>query len=284
MGEYDFNVDPQVHLHRDNYNLEHVFERMESSGLDCAAILSYPEQSSIPPTVLKSDTGIYGVERGERVIKATNEETGRELYLLLGQELETSDGWHLLDISKSINYNPFYLQPLEAYLEEGLANEGLLILDHPFADPVRSFADIDSEKEDQLRAIVKKYGDKISFEWNGLCNPDVRKVINKFSRKYYGDVNLKLERMATEFILRVVPTSDTHARKRFLLNGIGSAHISFYRDSLDFEGEEQLFASMNNALLRGDYGSHKDYVPFWNNFLWSFGLPMLKKKVMGLMP
>ena len=269
VGKYhngnQLRVDFQVHLHRSNYGLDDVLAHMEQIELGAAGILSYPFENEINFPLSKAER--YELVRGDRVIKATNKENGRRLYLFLGKELESSDGWHLLAIGTKIKYDTTAKRPLEAYIEEGLANVEILILDHPYADPERGFADIPKKKERQLRRIAEKYGKEIAFEWNGYSKPFVRKwFASRILRAACSDVNVKLENLAEEYDLRVIPTSDTHARNKRLLNGIGVSFVTFPVSTLDFSDKTTLNYSIKAAIKSGFYGTDKHYVSFLHLF------------------
>ncbi|OYT41237.1 hypothetical protein B6U80_01750, partial [Candidatus Pacearchaeota archaeon ex4484_26] len=251
----NFKVDFQVHLHRGNYSLRDVLQKMEQKGLKGIAVLSHPHENYLSRWFLRTRKGEYSIDEDTKIIKARNRENGGKFYLFLGQEIESSGGFHLLDIGRISGYRSDARKPLEAYIEEGLADNRILIFDHPYADPTRKFADLEPEKEKELIKIAEKYGQEIAFEWNAYSLPYIRALMPG-----YGNVNKKLERFASEYGLRIIPTSDTHVRNKKLLNGIGTAHVSF-PDSVDFS-DENIYTSIKDKILKDNYDAHKSYVSF----------------------
>lgn len=280
MAEEKFRVDFQVHLHESNYGLDDVFDRMASVGLSGIGALSYPHQEAIPTEFLRagSKSGKYTVEEGRRIIVGENKENGNHLYLFLGQEMESSDRWHLLVIGNEVEYDLANKAPLRDYIDEGLDKSAVVVFDHPFADVERGFADLRKPKEIALTQIVREYGDKIGFEWNGYCHPLLRWATGKVFSGEYGDVNRKLQILAARESLRIVPTSDTHARSKWLLNGMGAAYAEFSEADLNFGIEEAVCSSMQRAIMKGDYSGHKGYVSH-AHFFWAFGWPRIKEKI-----
>lgn len=273
MQETDFRVDFQVHLHRDNYGIENVLQTMEKKEIDAIAVLSHPHENYISKWFLRP-TMSYDIQEGSRVIKARKKyEDGKDFYLFLGQEIESSDGWHFLDIGRIKGYNSEDKKPLEAYIEEGLADNRILIFDHSYADVERRFADIRPEKERKLIKIAEKYGSQIAFEWNAYCLPLVRALIPG-----YTDVNKKIDRLAKTFNLRIIPTSDSHVRNSRLLNGIGTSFVEFPVLGIDTTNESSLYQSVKSKVHLGNYDQNKRYVSF-PHFFEAFGWPMVKGKL-----
>ncbi len=288
MYKDSFDVDFQVHLHEGNYGIDDVFGRMERANLRAIAVLSYPFKDSIPDVQLENayrksireKSMRHDILCSNRLWKAVNKETRNELFLFIGKEIESADGWHLLDINDKVTYKFDDKKCLECYLDEGLSKNGLLILDHPFADPANSFADLGPNKEMQLHHISEKYGKNIGFEWNGYCRPAFRRITGRIYGGNYGDVNSKMDELAVKADLRVIPTSDTHARSRYLLGGIGASYTSFPATNMTFTDGEEITRSMKALLEQGNYSQHKGYVSF-PHFFFAFGLPRIKEKFFG---
>lgn len=276
MVREKFRVDLHTHLHPGNYFLDDFFPRMICIGLNSAAFLAHVHQKEVPLEFLKIKSSRFEISEGSSMLHARDKETDKELIFLLGQEIESSDGWNLLSIGSRIDYDPEDRRPIESYIEVGLERGNVIIFDHPFVDPRRKYADIETEKRKYLAQLARKYGNQIPFEWNTYCLPSMRRIAGIFFSGSYSDINKELERFATEHDLRIVPTSDTHIRSRRLLNGIGTSYVEFSYSDLNFSSERTLCQSMMDAIMQGDYETHKRYASI-PHFFWAFGWPKIKE-------
>lgn len=147
-----------------------------------------------------------------------------------------------------------------------MAKGGLLIFDHPFADPQRKFRDIDFEKAKELVMICNMYKGRIALEWNSYCLPWVRKLLSGYS-----DVNSKIERLGEELKIPVVSTTDLHARNRRLLMAMGTSFVEIPFANIDLS---KPLLSLKRNILSSNFKVRKRYVSFLH-FVEAFGIPIL---------
>ncbi len=211
-------------------------------------------------------------EKG-RLLTIRNERNEQESYILLGREHKTVDGGHLIVLGADLMESEE--QNLESAIHEVLDKGGIPIISHPLVTG-RFFRDMGNKGVKQLERIEERYGNRVAYDWNAYCIAWLRKTMGFGVGLFYGDVNARLEKYVNG---RIVPTSDTHARNKKLLDGIGTASVTFDRKNLNFSSEDALYRSIKWSIEDGNYGLRKEYVSFTGHWLPAFGWPMVKSVV-----
>lgn len=271
--EDQFRVDFQVHLFFEigGYDINDVLRTMEKKGLDAIAMLPYSwdKQTSdvIPYNTDTVKREHYVAECWEKNYSLyVNKKTGRKLYIFFGEEVApVNNQWHFLSIGATGIESSCWSENI---IEQVLAKGGLLIFDHPFANPRRMFRNVRDRQKEELLAICNKYKSNIVLEWNSYCIPWIRECMKPFG---YGKVNTKTERISSWLDIPLVPTTDLHARNKRLLQAMGTSFIEIPRDDIDFN---HLMNSLRANVLKSNFTSQKRYVSFWH-FLEAFGVPIL---------
>ena len=266
-----FNIDLQFHPYQKrNYVLSDVLKEMERKNLDGLAFLYYDWEKDVSLALVDEITANikkdYIVEKDKNVISFINKKGGAVLSIILGQEVGSQNQkWHVLSIGatgiKSVN--------LEDIVEEILGKGGIVIIDHPFADPPKKFQDIGPEKETELINLCLKYREKIALEWNGYCLPQIRRLLPG-----YGDCNQKTKELAEEFGIPLIPTSDLHAKNKKSLEEMGNSLIEIPKESVNLEN---LLNSLKENISAFNFKPQFGYVSL-RHFIWNYGFPLFMKK------
>jgi hypothetical protein len=195
---------------------------------------------------------------------------GKDLYLLKATELCTAENLHLLVFGSS-RVTPF--MDTKDTIETALADDALVVLDHPFVDNANVRKEISFPKKAYLFDVCSSFSGKIALEWNAYCKPWVRKFIGG------EDVNDQLEvfhdrLIDNDIFVPIVADSDVHARNKRLLNAMGTGYVLSY---LDDSSGKALVSSLKRKIFSGDYFSNKEFVSF-PHFVEAFGVPILFEK------
>lgn len=268
----NFSADLQAHFFQNaDYGLGDVLKMMEKRGLSALASLGYVWE----PTLWfgKGEAGEfseaeerYEIESAGGAFIFTNRQSGRQICIIAGEEVAVEgQKWHFLAIGVT---GIRTVDTPEGIIEEIWEKGGLPIIDHPFADPAHSFRDIDKEKERELVYLCRRYAGKIALEWNGYCLPLLRRFMPG-----YTDVNRKVEELAEEFNIPLVPTTDLHARNKRLLKAMGTAFIKIPAESVDIAN---LRACLRKNVLSFNFVPCNRYVSF-AHFVEAFGMPRLRR-------
>ncbi len=268
-----FRFDLQFHPYlKGDFDLLDILRTMEEKGLTGIGLLYYEWEPNISLEIYKKiDPELrkqYSVEVSENLLIFTNKITTKPLYIILGQEVGvggTKREWHILSIGA---YGIPPAENPEEAIEEILRKGGLVIIDHPFADPSIGFRDLNQEKEEKLIDICQKYRGKIALEWNGYCISWLRKLLPG-----YGDVNQKVEQLGENIPLPVVPTTDLHARSSKLLKALGTSFIEIPLKDSDLN-PGNLLSALKRNVLSSIFRTHKEYVSFWH-FVRAYDWPPL---------
>ncbi|MCX6759607.1 MAG: hypothetical protein NT012_03540 [Candidatus Nealsonbacteria bacterium] len=273
MERDSFRIDLQFHPFKNSdYGLLDILRAMEEKDLDALGCLEYNWQRNVSLAVIrkmnKEVKKNYLVNDVNGNLFFTNKETGRVLCLILGQEVAPpNQEWHFLSIG-ALEIRSW--RRLEDIIEEILDKNGLVVFDHPFADPQRFFAGITKQKEEKLFLLCEKYKGKIALEWNGYCLPRLRKIL-----PFYSDVNKKTEELAKRLGIPVVPTTDLHAIDKDMLSVMGTCFIE-----IPFDGMycEKILSVLKESIFSFNFEPHRDYVSF-SHFFRAFAVPYIKSKM-----
>jgi len=244
-------ADLQFHpYHNKNYCFFDVLQEMEKWSINCLAFLYYCWEKNVSTNLINQTEGEvkenYNICLLEKnVFQFTNKESNQILSIILGQEAGAENQkWHIL----SIGAEDIKSTSVEGIIEEILEKGGLPIIDHPFADPQRRFKDISKEKEKELINLCSRYKGKIALEWNGYCLPQIRKLLPGCS-----DINEKVEKLAEEMEIPLIPTTDLHAKNKSLLKEMGTCFI-------EIPIENDFLDSLKKNILSFNFKAHKGYV------------------------
>lgn len=263
---------------------------MEEKGIDCIGLLYYNWE---PATIYSLGKMIfetqkdYIIEHEGNVISFISKATAKQLFIILGQEIATSDGFHILSIG-AVEIESGILT-LNETVKEIINKGGFPIIDHPYADAERAWKDIDSQKEEILEETCKNYKDKIGLEWNGYCNRWARYITHigisgiRFFRRYserlpaglYSNVNRKTDNIGRKFSIPVIPTSDLNIKDRWSLDKIGTGYIEIPDKDLDFRN---LINSIKENILSFNFSAHKKTVNLLF-FFYNYGIPTLQRVI-----
>lgn len=267
MGKY-FRVDLQVHPYR-GITLFSILKAMERKNLEGVALLDYRWEPEISLDLVKSidrkTRENHWWQKSGNVISFTNKKSKKTFWIILGQEVESQDRkWHILSIgARGIKSNS-----LEEIIKEILRKGGLVIIDHPFADPQRWFRDISPKREKELFTVCQKFRGKIALEWNGYSHPLIRKILRAFG---YTNCNKKTERLAKKLAIPFLPTTDLHLKNIKSLKEIGTCSIEIPSENMDFD---HLVVSLRENILTFNFRPQRGYVSILH-FLQTYGIPLL---------
>jgi hypothetical protein len=274
-----FRVDLQVHLFGlNNYGLIDVLRAMEKRKLDVIASLAHELDNSVTPTFTDYSDDAASVEESylsePRGIYTcfTNKKTGKKLYIIYGEEVTPRDReFHFLSIGAT-EIKSSLQGSSEDVMNEILGKGGLLIFDHPFVDPQNNFKDIDFSRVNRIEELCRNYKGKFALGWNAYCIPWVRRLLPGCS-----DVNSKTEVLSWKYWdndVPLVPTSNTHARNKKLLDGMGRSFVAIPKERKD--PFRDFFEHLKASILSGSFEEHRKYASFFH-FAKAFGIPTIKR-------
>jgi hypothetical protein len=207
-------------------------------------------------------------------------------FILNAREYTTREGFHLLTVGHSVD-DAKPNADIRKLIDEGLKNDALVVVAHPFVDTgrLKTAGHISSEKEKELADLCKEYAGQITLEWNGYCNPMLRdglkQLLNLFGEdiKYY-DVNHKVYDFAYSpeiFKLRIplVPGTDLHAVNKNYLSALGTSRLY-----VDINGEtpSEILESMKKGIFeRSNSGKFSDEYASALHVIGAYGIPLLKE-------
>jgi len=274
MERNSFRIDLQFHPFKNSdYGLLDILKAMEEKDLNALGCLEYNWQRNISLAVVrkmkKEVKKNYLVDDVNGNLFFTNKKTGRVLCLILGQEVASpNQEWHFLSIG-ALGIRSW--QGPEDIIEEILDKDGLVVFDHPFADPQKFFVGITKKKEEKLFLLCEKYKGKIALEWNGYSLPRLRKILPF----YGGEVNKKTEELAKRLGIPVVPTTDLHAMNKDMLSVMGTCFIEIPFDGMHCE---KILSVLKESIFSFNFKPHKEYVSF-SHFFRAFAVTYIKSKM-----
>ncbi len=242
---------------------------MVRNGIDAVAVLEYDwDALTNLRSIIRRNRDYLIKKRNEGEVEFFGngfrfEIKGEEKFIILGKEI-MMEGHHFLapGIIEEIKADR-----LEEAVEEIWQKGGIPILDHPFADPEKSFGKMRKKKKERILELVEKK--KLALEYNGYCIKWVREIL------FRDDPNRKVLELGKKHNLPVIPTTDLHAESKELMKAIGTGSIEIAKDKID---PKDLVYSIRKAIFGFDFIPHYRTVPF-NHFFWAFGLPYLKQKL-----
>ena len=283
--EIDFQVHPFLGMN----TIKDVIDAMYWAKLDVVALESL--DSCLYPRVIKEAKEIYpNMDYDSVGIKLPNRR-----YLLNAREHNTKENFHILTIGYSSNRVNKDTE-IRKVIDEGLENNALIILDHPFVDnnypriyknkeiKLKTAAHISEEKRIELEVLCKEYSGNIALEWNGYCIPWMRKGLMLGLNMLgvglrYSDVNKEAEKLSERlksynYNVPLVADTDLHARKKKHLDYMGAARII-----TDVEGEtgKEIMKSIKKNIFERKYENVKRYVSA-SHLLEAFCIPILFPK------
>lgn len=275
MAIKNAGIDLHIHPFLRNNSIVDVLEAMDKNGLDIVALESF--NSSIYPAVLFEAARIC--ENPKKDMAGIRFQNNR--YILNAREYDTKERIHVLTVGYSFEADP--KDEIRKVIDNGLENDALVVLDHPFVDNVytRTAGHISEEKEKLLEELCKEYPNQIALEWNAYCIPWMRKglqiALNLAGHKTdYHDVNEKAKELALKMSVRdyytpLIADTDLHARSKRLLSAIGRSRLI-----VDVEGEsaKEILSSMKRSIFAGRYSNMTNYVSAWH-LARAFILPMM---------
>lgn len=285
-AEIDLHVHP-IGMLNGKYGLGDVIEAAEKKGINILGIEKY--KGDIFPML--QNPALYGKERqlprekfrtiadNGTCIVIHNRETRKTTYILRATEMMTSDikgneSFHLLAIGDLSGLEIKKERPfprIEKCIERIIKNEGITIIDHPYANADYEYRSINKEREKELEDICKEFKDEVALEWNAYCTPVLRFPLEVASSLIWKNltgynVNRKAEELAEklkDYKIRVVADSDVHARNKRLLNGIGAGHIEIFKERMNYSSGKDIIKSIKKAIkigeLKGDNGTRNGY-------------------------
>jgi hypothetical protein len=264
-------IDLQVHLF-EGIGLNTVLRQMETKNIDAIGLLYYKWEPktifSVNKMIFQTNRDYVSEQEEEYVFSFLSKDTGRKLFIILGEETSSED-FHLL----SIGATNIEGSDIESLIENSLKKEAITILDHPFADIEKRYEDIDEIKEEKLLKICKDLQGKIALEWNGYCNVLARYLTRTILKKKYTHVNRKVEKLGKKMGLPVVPTTDLHIKDQWSLKKIGTSFIEIPDIDIDFS---RLISSLNKNILAGNFRACKKTVGLIF-FALNYGIPLLRR-------
>ncbi|OIO63854.1 hypothetical protein AUJ69_00325 [Candidatus Woesearchaeota archaeon CG1_02_47_18] len=269
-------IELHVHPFLGRNTLGDVVEAMCKRELDIVALEAL--DASLYPLVLEEAKKLYS--------DATRDDAGVKLpdgkWLLNGCEYETKEGLHILTVGWARDEANSQTE-IRKIIDEGLEQDALVILDHPFVDNgvTRTAGHISAKQELFLEELCKEYSGNVALEWNAYCLPWVRfglkVILNLLGQQTdYYDVNRKVEELSDRLTKDgynepVIADTDLHARSKDLLLDMGTSRII-----VDVEGEcaRDIVQSMKQKIFSGDYQNVKRYVGIFH-LLRAFCIPIL---------
>ncbi len=261
-------IDLQVHTFFENYGLEDVINAMTRNSIDMAALLKYNEDYY--PEILKASIQLpshFKIEEDELLIRIKDTRTESEKYFIRGIEVKTDDKFHFIVIGyKGVPIHRTSKETIDNVLE----NNAFVYFDHPYVNCDDLRKDITDEQEDLLELLCHIYQEKIALEWSAYCNPGLRKFLGGT------DVNEKAIHLSTLLHqlghnVPVVADSDVHARKKWLLNALGTAYV---KTDLDLTSGRAAVNSLTNNIFNGNYENYRDYVSL-SHFIDALAIPFV---------
>lgn len=270
------NIDIHIHPFLGRNTVVDVVNAMNEAEIDAVA-LEYLN-ASVYPAVLKEALKHYP--------KAIASKTGVMLpnsrCIFNAREYGTKENLHILTVGYSLDSATPQTE-IREIIDKGLEHNALVVLDHPFADNGRTktAGHISQTLEDEVERLCREYAGEIALEWNGYCNPGVRRVLltalNYLGiQTSYHDVNRKVEELSAKlqkqgYNLPVLADTDLHARTKQHLRAMGTA-----RFVIDIEGESpsEVLQSIKENVFGGSYRNVKRYASL-PHLLSAFCFPIL---------
>lgn len=272
MAEIEFHLHPFI----EKNSIIDIVQAMDSRNLDILAMESL--DNSLFSFILEKTKEIYpGIIYDQSGIRLSN---GK--YFLKAREYNTKENLHILTVGYSMD-DAVPKTEIRKIIDNGLNNEALVLLDHPFVDngKTKTAGHISVELEQELEKICREYSGAIALEWNGYCIPWIRQILKfglntmGFDMKYY-DVNQRAEELSNSlkeqgYNVPIIADTDLHTRKRRYLNYLGTARII---TDVDGETPKEILNSIKKNIFQNKHKNIKRYVPA-SHLLEAFCLPIL---------
>lgn len=250
------NANVDIHIHHMDNSIYDAVDVMNSNRLGIIALKAL--NRTIYPQVVEGIKKHYDITHDDSGIRLPN-----GTYILNAKEYRTKEKLDVSTIGHSYNKSGSQIG-IREIIDNGLENNALVVLDHPFVDndKTKTAGHISYELEQEVEKLCGEYSGQIAVEWNGYCRPDVRKplkhILNLFGKETrYHDVNKKAEELAEKMNLPLLADTDLHARNKDYLQAMGTA-----RFIVDVEGEtaSEVIDSMKKNIFAGKYKNVKKYV------------------------
>jgi hypothetical protein len=273
------NIELHLHPFLERNEIVEIVRAMDRKGLDILALESL--DSSLYPCVIKEAKNRYPTSQYD----SAGVKLPHGKYLLNAREYNTKENLHILTVGYSMDSATPQTE-IRKIIDDGLENDALILLDHPFVDnrKTRTAGHISGELEQELEKLCREYSGQIALEWNGYCIPWIRQALkhglNSVGKGIkYHDVNKRAEELSAKldsygYNVPVVADTDLHARNKRLLHAIGTARIITYTEG---ESAVDIVKSIKKNVFAGDYQNVKKYVSSLH-LLEAFCMPILFPK------
>jgi hypothetical protein len=273
------DIELHVHPFLGKNTINNVVQAMENQDLDIIAMESL--DAPLFPFIVEDTKKEYPTS----ICDSSGIKLPNGKYFLNAREYNTKEGLHVLTVGYSMdNANP--KTEIRRVIDNGLKNNSLILLDHPFVDNIktRTAGHISVELEQELENICREYSGQVTLEWNGYCIPWMRKGL-KYGLNavgidtQYHDVNKRVEEFSAKLMgqgynVPVIADTDLHARTKGHLQHMGTSRII-----TDIEGEtpKDIVDSMRKNIFKGNYENVKQYVSSIH-LLGAFCVPIILPK------
>jgi hypothetical protein len=270
------NIELHAHPFLGRYAITDVAQAMHDRDLDVLAMEALDD--SLFQFVVEETKKAYPA--------AVSDNSGIRLpngrYFLNAREYNTKENLHVLTVGHSMDEATPQTE-IRRVIDNGLANNALVLLDHPFVDngKTKTAGHISAELEHELEEICREYSGQVTLEWNGYCIPWMRQVLKQglnaagFDIKYH-NVNQRAEELSAKlkkegYNVPVIADTDLHARTKRHLHQMGTAKII-----TDISGETptEIISSIRKNIFQGNYKNVKEYVSSLH-LLEAFCIPIL---------
>ncbi len=270
------NIELQVHPFLGKNTITDVVQAMDNQGLDILAMESLND--SLFPFIVEEAKKAYPT--------AVTDKSGIILpngkYLLNAREYNTRENLHILTIGYSMDSASPNTE-IRRIIDEGLSNEALILLDHPFIDngKTKTAGHISDELTLELEKICKEYSGQVTLEWNSYCIPWMRQVLKYglnavgFNIKYH-DVNKRVEKLSNSlkkqgYNVPLIADTDLHARTKRYLQYMGTSRII---SPVEGQTPSEIVDSIRRNIFAGNYENVKKYVSSFH-LLATFCVPIM---------
>lgn len=271
------HADIEVHAHPNFrvYGIKRIIETMDKNGLDVVG-LAYLDQTF--STKINSFDGMsdeYKItSKDVWVIERKRDQ--KSFYLFPSIELNTTDNFHVFLFGE--DKPPKERLSVRKTIEYGLANNALVLLNHPFVNVNHMGRSVSKEKEADIEMICKQYSGHIALEWSGYCKNlywnTTRLIGNKNPNQQAFNLSEKLKKEG--YTAPVIADTDLHASTPKALKAMGSVRMRMRRSDLDFSSRESLLESMKQHIFAGSYDNIGSTVSA-SHLIRFFALSYLKK-------
>jgi len=260
-------IDLQVHPFFENYGLTTIWYAMHHNSLDTTSLLYYNQDAF--PDVWKAAKSLppnFKIE-GDNLLIQIRKGPVQKCFLRGLELMLRKDNLHLLV------YGYPGIPPgesAEEVIENSLAQDALVVVDHPFVQWDNPILEITPAQEKKLEELCRRFSGRLALEKNGYCNPTTRILLGGI------DVNEQVAVFSSDLYSQgsnnpVISTTDLHARNPRLLKAIGTASIEA---DLDTSSGSNFVRSLKSRVFGRAYKNKHNY-PSFIHFAEAFGIPIL---------